>query len=55
MTKLAEGDRHAAREHIDKSIKTRATGWGAYDMSWVFQARLKDRDWPPWISKGPAD
>jgi tetratricopeptide (TPR) repeat protein len=55
MTKLAEGDRSGAREHFDKAIKTRAIGWGVYDMSWVFQARLaKDPNWPPWIPNGPA-
>jgi hypothetical protein len=55
MTKLAEGDRNAAKEHFDKAVKTRAAGWGEYDMSWVFQARLaKDPTWPPRISNGPA-
>jgi tetratricopeptide (TPR) repeat protein len=49
MTKLAKGDREGAREHFDKVIETRAFLWGAYDMSWVFQARLKDPNWPPWI------
>jgi tetratricopeptide (TPR) repeat protein len=50
MTKLAEGDRNGAREHFDKAVKTRAWGWGVYDMSWVFLARLeKDPTWPPWI------
>ena len=50
MTKLAEGDRKGAQEHFEKVVKTRAFIWGAYDMSWVFQARLeKDRNWPPWI------
>jgi hypothetical protein len=53
MTKLSEGDRKGAKEHFDKAIKTGATGWGEYDMSWVFQARLaKDPTWPPWIPKG---
>jgi tetratricopeptide (TPR) repeat protein len=28
MTKLAEGDREGAKEHFDKAVKTRATGWG---------------------------
>jgi tetratricopeptide (TPR) repeat protein len=55
MTKLAEGDRKGAREHFDKVVKTRAFLWGAYDMSWVFQARLaNDLTWPPWIPKEPA-
>jgi tetratricopeptide (TPR) repeat protein len=50
MTKLAEGDREGAREHFDKAVKTRASGWGEYDLSWVFRNRLdKDRTWPPWI------
>jgi tetratricopeptide (TPR) repeat protein len=50
MTKLAEGDREGAKEHFDKVVKTRAFGWGPYDMSWVFRARLaKDPTWPPWI------
>jgi tetratricopeptide (TPR) repeat protein len=50
MTKLAEGDRQGAREHFDKVVKTRAFIWGAYDMSWVFRARLaKPHNWPPWI------
>ncbi|HEY7153398.1 MAG TPA: hypothetical protein VH575_05515 [Gemmataceae bacterium] len=54
MTKLAQGDRKGAQEHFDKVIKTRAYGWGEYEMSWVFQARLKDPSWPPWIPKEPA-
>jgi tetratricopeptide (TPR) repeat protein len=55
MRKLAEGDRKAAREHFDLAVKTRAAGWGEYDMSWVFQARLvNDPTWPPWIPKGRA-
>jgi serine/threonine protein kinase len=50
MTKLAEGNRKAAREHLGKAVKTRAWGWGEYDMSWVFLSRLeKDPTWPPWI------
>lgn len=55
MMTLAEGDREVAREHFDKAVKTRAWGWGEYDMSWVFRDRLKDPDWPPWISKKRAD
>jgi tetratricopeptide (TPR) repeat protein len=55
MTKLAEGDRKGAREHFDKVVKTRAFLWGAYDMSWVFQARLaKDPTWPRWIPERGA-
>jgi hypothetical protein len=55
MTKLAEGDRNGAKEHFDKVVKTRAFGWGEYEMSWVFRARLaNDPTWPPWIPKGPA-
>jgi hypothetical protein len=55
MTKLAEGDRDGAREHFDKAVETRAWGWGEYDMSWVFRARLKkDPNWPPWIPQGLA-
>jgi tetratricopeptide (TPR) repeat protein len=52
MTKLAEGDREGAKKHFDKAFKTRAWGWGEYDMSWVFRARLaNDPAWPRWISK----
>jgi hypothetical protein len=55
MTKLAEGDRKGAQEHFDKAVKTRASGWGEYDMSWVFQARLaKDPTWPRWIPERGA-
>jgi hypothetical protein len=55
MTKLAEGDRKGAKEHFDKVVKTRAFIWGAYDMSWVFQARLaKDPTWPRWPLGGWA-
>jgi tetratricopeptide (TPR) repeat protein len=54
ITKLAEGDRKGAREHFDKVVKTRAFIWGAYDLSWVFQNRLKDPTWPPWIPEGRA-
>jgi hypothetical protein len=50
MTKLAAGDRDGAKKHFDKAVETRAWGWGEYDLSWVFQARLeKDPKWPPWI------
>jgi serine/threonine protein kinase len=53
MTKLAEGDRIGAKEHFNKAVKTRAWGWGPYDMSWLFLSRLeKDPNWPPWIPKG---
>jgi tRNA A-37 threonylcarbamoyl transferase component Bud32 len=56
MTKLAEGDRDGAREHFDKAFKTRASGWGQYDLSWVFLDRLeKDHTWPPWIPLKKAD
>jgi tetratricopeptide (TPR) repeat protein len=50
MTHLADGDRIGAKKHFNQVIETRATLWGTYDMSWVFQARLKkDPTWPPWI------
>jgi tetratricopeptide (TPR) repeat protein len=50
MTKLAEGDRKGASDQFDKAVKTRAFLWGAYDLSWVFKARLaKNPTWPPWI------
>jgi hypothetical protein len=52
MMKLAQGDREGARVHFDKVVKTRAFIWDAYDLSWVFQARLKnDLTWPPWIKQ----
>jgi serine/threonine protein kinase len=52
MTKLADGDRKGAKKHFDKAFKTKAAGWGEYDMSWVFQHRLdNDPTWPPWIPK----
>jgi tetratricopeptide (TPR) repeat protein len=55
MMKLAEGDREGAKEHFDKAVKTRAWGWGEYDLSWVFLSRLeKDPKWPPWIPLGPG-
>jgi tetratricopeptide (TPR) repeat protein len=55
MTKLAARDRKGALEHFDKVVKTRAFGWGEYEMSWVFQARLaNDPTWPPWIPEGRA-
>jgi tetratricopeptide (TPR) repeat protein len=50
MTKLADGDRKGARDHFDEAVKTRASGWGEYDLSWVFRDRLdKDPNWPKWI------
>jgi hypothetical protein len=56
MTKLAERGRDGAREHFDKAVKTRASGWGQYDLSWVFHHRLeKDHNWPPWIPLKKAD
>jgi len=55
MKKLLEGDRDGARKHFDKAIKTRASGWGEYDLSRVFWDRLeKDPNWPPRIQKGRA-
>jgi tetratricopeptide (TPR) repeat protein len=55
MTMLADGDRDGARKHFDKAIKTRASGWGEYDLSWVFHDRLeKDSNWPPRMPKEPA-
>jgi tetratricopeptide (TPR) repeat protein len=55
MMKLAEGDREGAKEHFEKVVKTRATGWGVYDMSCVFLARLdNDPTWPPWIPERRA-
>jgi serine/threonine protein kinase len=54
MTKLAEGDRDGARKHFDEAVKTGASGWGEYDLSWVFRDRLdKDPNWPPRIAKKP--
>jgi hypothetical protein len=48
MTKLAKGDRNGAKEHFEKAVKTRAWGWGEYDLSWVFLDRLvSDPSWPP--------
>jgi tetratricopeptide (TPR) repeat protein len=53
MTKLAEGDRKGAKEHFNEAVKTRAWGWGEYDLSWVLHDRLeKDHKWPPWIPQG---
>jgi predicted Ser/Thr protein kinase/tetratricopeptide (TPR) repeat protein len=53
MTHLAHGDRIGAKKHFDQVVETRATLWGTYDMSWVFQHRLEtDPNWPPWIRKG---
>jgi hypothetical protein len=50
LTKLAEGDRKGAQEHFDEVVRTRAYMWDAYDMSWVFRARLEeDPTWPQWI------
>jgi hypothetical protein len=55
MTKLAEGDRDGALKHFEEAVKTRAWGWGEYDLSWVFRDRLKkDPTWPPWIPEGRA-
>jgi hypothetical protein len=49
MRKLAEGDRKKAKEYFKEVVKTRAFMWGAYDLSWVFLDRLKDRTWPRWV------
>jgi tetratricopeptide (TPR) repeat protein len=54
MTMLAEGDRDGARKHFEKAKKTRASGWGEYDLSWVFYDRLEDPKWPPRIPDGRA-
>src|SRR5262249_37585384 len=54
MTKLAEEGRQGAEENSDNVVKTRAYGWGEYEMSWVFLARLKkDPTWPQWIPPKP--
>jgi hypothetical protein len=50
LTRLAEGNRTAARQHFQKAVQTRAIWMVAYDLSMVFQSRLeKDETWPPWI------
>jgi hypothetical protein len=55
MTKLAEGERDGAKEHFGKAVKTRAWGWGEYDLSRVFLSRLeKDPTWPRWIPERGA-
>jgi hypothetical protein len=55
MTELANGHRKEAKDHFYKAKKTRASGWGEYDLSWVFFDRLeKDPNWPPRIPDGRA-
>jgi hypothetical protein len=53
MMMLAEGDREGAKAHFTEAVKTRASGWGEYDLSWVFLDRLADHSWPPWIPRKP--
>jgi hypothetical protein len=50
ITLLAEGERHAAREHFRAAFATHARSLLAHDMSWAFLGRMEaDPTWPPWI------
>jgi hypothetical protein len=54
LTKLAEGDCPAAREHFRKAIATQLFPVGGYQMSRIFLARMdQDPAWPPWIPAKP--
>ena len=54
MTKLAESDRSAAREHFRASVATRVFTYFDYDWSHAFLARMeKVPEWPPWIPVKP--
>jgi serine/threonine protein kinase len=50
ITRLADGDRAGARDHLRAAFATHARVLTVYDLSWAFLARMeKDPDWPPWI------
>jgi hypothetical protein len=50
LTRLAEGNRTAARQHFQKAVQARAIWMVAHDFSMIFLSRLeKDGNWPPWI------
>jgi serine/threonine protein kinase len=50
LRKLAAGNRDAAREHLRKSVATRAFNFYSWELSRVFLARMdQDSAWPPWI------
>jgi hypothetical protein len=52
MTKLAEGNRHSAAEHLRKCVATRDFIFVAWFLSRIFLARMeKDPTWPPWLKK----
>src|SRR5947207_3132321 len=54
LTRLAEGDRRAAREHFRQTAALGIYMSFDYDWSKAFLARLeKDANWPPWIPAKP--
>jgi serine/threonine protein kinase/predicted Zn-dependent protease len=57
LSRLADGDRLAAREHFSKAIQTRAIWLFEWNWCEMFLSRLQnDPNWPPWIpvKKGTA-
>jgi tetratricopeptide (TPR) repeat protein len=50
VTRLADGDRAAAREHFRRCVETGLQPMSEYQWSRAFLARLdRDPHWPPWI------
>jgi tetratricopeptide (TPR) repeat protein len=50
MTRLADGDRDGARQHLGEAVRTQDYFNNDFTLSRVFLARLRDPAWPPWIS-----
>jgi serine/threonine-protein kinase len=49
MTRLADGDRRGARQHLGAAVATQDYFNNDYTLSRVFLARLEVPTWPPWI------
>jgi len=50
LTRLAEGDRAAARDHFQKCVGTRCFYFYDFEFSDAFLRRMeRDPNWPPWI------
>jgi serine/threonine protein kinase len=50
LTRLADGDRAGARDHLQKCVDARVFSTTLYDLSRVMLDRLeKNPSWPPWV------
>ncbi|MFO0852765.1 MAG: hypothetical protein U0871_30010, partial [Gemmataceae bacterium] len=50
LTALADGDRAAAKRHLQSCVDTRHYEFFPYDVAQMLLSRMsKDGTWPPWI------